>query len=44
MKQKIIALSVLILGLQCSASSEADNSKLNVRDRSSLELTADQQS
>lgn len=43
MKHKLIALSTLILSLQCYAAPGADNTKINERDRAAGELTADQQ-
>jgi len=43
MKQNIIALSIVILSIHGFANTDADNTKINKRDRASDELTADQQ-
>lgn len=44
MKYIIVLLSALILNSQISAQTDSDNTEVNERDRSSSELTADQQS
>lgn len=43
MKKMIILIAVYALSVQSFATTQADNTKVNVRDRSSTELTADQQ-
>ncbi len=43
MKHLLIALSIMVLGLQGFAESGTDNTKINKRDRRTGELTADQQ-
>lgn len=43
MKHLIIALSSLIFSLQCFAASDADNTEVNERDRTTTAVTADQQ-
>jgi hyperosmotically inducible protein len=43
MKHRLIAFSVMVLSSQCFATTDADNTKVNERDRVSSEMTADQQ-
>jgi hyperosmotically inducible protein len=43
MKNNIMIIPALLLSFQTFAGNSADNSKVNVRDRSEKEMTADQQ-